>query len=184
MSKLVVITGPSGVGKTTLANFLLEELCLKRVITCTTREIRKGEIDGIDYNFFSEDSFKNLIKQQKFAEHASVYGSCYGVLKKDISNSLESSNSLIILDVQGAKSIKKIFKNSVVVFLLPPSEESIFQRIEKRNQDSKESLNKRIQSMKNEISLSSNADYQVVNEDLEACKIHLKKIVENFLNAS
>jgi len=119
MSKLIVITGPSGVGKTTLAHYLLQELCLKRVITCTTREIRDGEVDGVDYNFFSRDFFKNLILKERFAEYANVYGNYYGVLKKDISNSLKSCNSLIILDVQGSKSIKKLFKNSIVIFLLP-----------------------------------------------------------------
>ena len=184
MSKLIVITGPSGVGKTTLAHYLLQELCLKRVITCTTREIRDGEVDGVDYNFFSRDFFKNLILKERFAEYANVYGNYYGVLKKDISNSLKSYNSLIILDVQGSKSIKKLFKNSIVIFLLPPSKESIFERIEKRNKDSEESLNKRIRLLEREISWASNADHQVVNENLRSCKIDLRKIVENFLNAS
>ena len=105
-------------------------------------------------------------------------------MKKDISNSLKSCNSLIILDVQGSKSIKKLFKNSIVIFLLPPSKESIFERIEKRNKDSEESLNKRIRLLEREISWASNADHQVVNENLRSCKIDLRKIVENFLNAS
>jgi len=184
MSKLIVITGPSGVGKTTLADYLLQELRLRRVITCTTREIRDGEVDGVDYNFFSRDFFKKLMLQEKFAEHANVYGNYYGVLKKDISNSLKFCNSLIILDVQGSKSIKKLFKNSIVIFLLPPSKESIFERMEKRNKDSEESLNKRIRLLESEISWASNADYRVVNENLRSCKVDLKKIVENFLNAS
>ena len=92
MSKLIVVTGPSGVGKTTLGKSLIQNLSLKKIITCTTREIRIGERDGVDYNFFSQSQFKNLIKENRFAEHANVYGNLYGILKNDIYGSLKSSS--------------------------------------------------------------------------------------------
>tara|TARA_B100000029_G_scaffold197532_2_gene195644 strand:- start:2098 stop:2661 length:564 start_codon:yes stop_codon:yes gene_type:complete len=182
MSKLVVLTGPSGVGKTTLANFLIQEFSLSRVVTCTTRKPREGELDGVDYNFLSKEIFQKLLSENKFSEYAKVYGNYYGVLKKDISNSLKSFNSLIILDIQGASKIKEVFKNSIVVFLSPPSEKEIFERMRKRNKDTEESLNKRIQLLKTEISWSPNADYELVNRDLKTCKTDLKMIVESFLN--
>mgnify|MGYP001808034108 FL=1 len=185
MSKLIVVTGPSGVGKTTLGKFLIQNLNLKKIITCTTRKIRTGERNGVDYNFFSQLEFKNLIEENRLAEHANVYGNLYGILKNDIYGSLESSHSLVIVDVQGAENIKKIIKKDIfVVFLLPPSRKEISEKISKRNQDSIASYKKRIDFLKKEILWSSNADVEIINDDLEKCKKELGKVVSLFLEAS
>ena len=185
MSKLIVVTGPSGVGKTTLGKFLIQNLKLKKIITCTTRKMRMSEKNGVDYVFFSRLEFNKLIKEDKFAEYANVYGNLYGILKNDIYGSLKTSHSLVVVDVQGAENLKKMIKKDLfVVFLLPPSKLEISERISKRNQDSNASHKKRINFLEKEILWSSNADIKVINDDLEKCKKELGKAVNSFLNSS
>lgn len=177
--KLFVITGPSGVGKTTLVDALLSssKKCA-RVITCTTRAPRKGEQEGKQYRFLSREDFLGKIKRDEFFEHAEVYGNYYGALNEDVEEMLSSGKYVLMsVDVQGASSIKKRNPWVKVIFIAPPSIGELRKRLEKRAKDSKESIDARIAVAEHEMKHKKDADFVVVNDVLEKAISDTKKIV-------
>lgn len=167
--KLVLLSGPSGVGKTTVAQRILNQgLPLRRVVTTTTRPPRPGERAGIDYHFFTLDQFEKGIANQEFLEWAEVHGNRYGTRLGSVREAAtEGTGVLLVIDVQGASQVRKRLPDSHSIFLLPPSEEILIQRIRDRNTETQETLARRIESAKREIPLASQYDYCVVNEDLD-----------------
>lgn len=167
--KLVLLSGPSGVGKTTVAQRILNQgLPLRRVVTTTTRPPRPGERAGIDYHFFTLDQFEKGIANQEFLEWAEVHGNRYGTRLWSVREAAtEGTGVLLVIDVQGASQVRKRLPDSHSIFLLPPSEEILIQRIRDRNTETQETLARRIESAKREIPLASQYDYCVVNEDLD-----------------
>ncbi|MCX6801129.1 MAG: guanylate kinase [Candidatus Diapherotrites archaeon] len=179
--KLFVITGSSGVGKTTIARSVLAKLrILKRVVTCTTRPSRAGEKNGVDYRFFSKSGFQELLKKNAFLEHAVVYENYYGSLKKDADKIINSGKSvLFVVDVQGAKTIKEKFPSAVTIFIKPPAFEALRKRLENRSKDSKEIIEGRLRIAEEELSRADEFDYSVVNDDLNEAISETKRIIEN-----
>jgi len=169
MGNIVVLSAPSGAGKTTIAYKLLEELkTLKRVITATTRPKRANEKDGIDYIFLSEQEFKSMIENNAFVEYANVYGYYYGTPIKSIKNLIEKGyDALLVIDVQGAKNIKKLFPSSLLIFLMPPSLEELYDQ---------NALN-RIEAAKSEISCAKYFDFIVVNRYVDETVNMIKSII-------
>lgn len=178
---LVVISSPSGAGKTTVCKKVLKrhpEYLYS--VSFTTREKRKGEVDGKDYHFVGGKEFEKMIKRKEFAEWACVYGDYYGTSKKVIEWAKKEKKTLImVLDVQGAFAFKRLYPESVLIFMLPPSLEELKKRLKKRATDKREDMKKRLKSAVKEISFWSNYDYVLVNENLN----QTVKEVENIISA-
>lgn len=178
MGNIVVLSAPSGAGKTTIAYKLLEELkTLKRVVTATTRPKRANEKEGIDYIFLSEQEFKSMIENNEFVEYANVYGYYYGTPIKSVKNLIEESyDALLVIDVQGAKNIKKLFPSSLLIFLMPPSLEELYARFKNRGFEDQNALN-RIEAAKKEISCAKYFDFIVVNRYVDETVNMIKSII-------
>jgi guanylate kinase len=169
---LLVISAPSGGGKTTLCNHLLAaNPNTVRAVTCTTRPPRDGEKDGVDYYFLDAGDFLKRVQAGNFLEHATVYGNSYGTLKSEVLTKLrQGKDVLLIVDVQGAASIRaraeddEELKNSLVtIFLTPPSLAVLEQRLKARNQDSPSAIQKRLSVARHEISQWKHFDYLIVS---------------------
>jgi guanylate kinase len=163
---VILITGPSGAGKSTLAEKLLarKKITLRRFVTHTTRSRRTGERHGRDYWFVERNAFERDLKKNFFFEHASVYGNLYGSSKKEMTRLLAGKKQvLVIIDVQGAKTIKKLQPDSFILFIDAP-QDALVRRISTRSMDPKE-LQRRIAKMTAEEKLRDLADVVLVNED-------------------
>ena len=175
---LFIVSSPAGGGKTTLVNLLIEEIPnIKRAITCTTRKPRPGEIPGKDYIFLSKQEFEERIRKDEFLEYAVVHGNYYGTPKKEVFEILNQGIDLIlVIDVQGMKQIKQNYKEAITIFILPPSLDTIVQRMKKRG-DSEEEIRKRLETAKKEIPQWKYYDFIVINDILEKAKEDLKHII-------
>ncbi len=160
---IAIITGPSAVGKTTVAKELLKKLKnFKPGVTYTTREQRNWSAEDKIINYISKDEFRKMIDDDQFMEWAQVYDNFYGTSKKDILKILEKHNVLLNIDVQGAKIIKKKFPKTISIFILPEHIDNIKERLAARPM--KESIKKkRLKAAKDEISESNKFDYQIIN---------------------
>ena len=163
---LVVISGPSGVGK----DAILEQLRIHRpdfsyAVTATTRPMRANEKDGYDYIFLSKNQFFDLLAKDEFLEHAEVYGNHYGVPKKQIREALNNAtNAFVKIDVQGARTIKSLARNALLIFIAPPSLMELERRLRERKADSAAQMDIRIATAKHEMDQSSWFDSVVIND--------------------
>ena len=170
---LVVVSAPSGTGKTTLCHMLVKEI--ERAvysISVTSRVPRSKEVDGKDYFFVSEDEFKKMVTEKKLLEWAMVHDRYYGTLSELVNGNLKIGKHIILdIDVQGGLQIKKIYPDAVLIFVIPPSMEELERRITDRKQDSDTEIEKRLKNSYEEIKHSSDYDYLVINNELgEALK--------------
>ncbi|MFH1654686.1 MAG: guanylate kinase [Pseudomonadota bacterium] len=167
--KLFVISAPSGSGKSTVVSQLLRERQdIKVSISYTTREPRKGEVDGKDYYFVSVDQFKKMIDDDGFAEWALVYGQYKGTPRNQIDSALACGDALILdVDIQGGLAIREKYPETVLIFLLPPSFEELKRRLLDRNTDSKKDVEIRLKSAKDELEFQDRYDYKVINDEVE-----------------
>jgi guanylate kinase len=176
---LIVISGPSGAGKGTICKSFLErnkEVALS--VSATTRDPRKGEVDGINYHFVSRDEFKNRIEEDDFLEYAEVYDNFYGTPRSNVEELLESGRDVILeIDIQGALKVKENASDGVFVFILPPSMSELRQRIINRGSETKESLMKRFKSAYQEINFLSKYNYAVVNDKVDIAVEKLEAII-------
>lgn len=176
---LVVISSPSGAGKTTITKKLVsKKLNIELSISLTTREPRKHEVNAIDYHFVSKDFFKKKIKQNSFLEHAKVFDNYYGTIKKNITDKLNKGiNILLDIDWQGARQVRKKMPDDVLsIFILPPSLKELKKRLEKR-ENNISFVNKRMSKAKKEIAHWREYDYAIINKDLKKCIKEIKIIV-------
>jgi guanylate kinase len=166
---VAVISGPSGVGKSSFVKRLLGEgLTLEYSVSATTRARRPHETDGRDYLFLSREEFRRRIDAGEFVEWAEVHGELYGTLRSEIERRLDRGvNVLLDIDVQGGRSVRKMYRDGVFIFVLPPSLRSLEERLRGRGTDSDERIRLRLDNALREISLVSEYDYAVVNDDLE-----------------
>jgi guanylate kinase len=166
---VVVLSAPSGCGKTTVTNRLLKILPhLKRSISVTTRKMRKGEKEGRDYYFFSEEKFLRKQKSGYFLEWAQVFDCYYGTPKDFIYRTIRQGyNVILTIDVQGAKGVRQIIKDGVFIFLAPPSVHALKQRITARGTDSCAEIAKRLSEARREMKCAGEYDYVVINKSLE-----------------
>ena len=164
---LIVISGPSGVGKdSVLEEMKSRGLPFHFVITATTRKPRPEEVEGVDYFFLSEDEFAKMIDEGELLEYAVVYQDYKGIPKSQVRKALESGKNVIMrIDVQGAETVRKLAKDALLIFLVPQSEEELINRLKKRNTETKESLKLRIATTRQEFNKIDLFDYIVVNKD-------------------
>jgi guanylate kinase len=170
--QLIVISGPSGAGKGTVCQALLERNDFWISVSATTRSPRNGEIDGVNYYFITKDKFLEKIECEDFLEYAEVYGNYYGTPKSEVLKVLHAGRDVILeIDIQGALKVKKAYPDGLFIFILPPSMAELKNRITNRGSETPESLMTRVSSAHKEISFVSKYDYAVVNDTVEdACE--------------
>ena len=176
----LIVSSPSGAGKTTLTRRLLQEFSEFRFsVSHTTRQPRANEVDGQDYHFIDEKSFRQLIDENGFAEWAEVHGNLYGtsVTEIDLARAAGKIGVLFDVDYQGARQIKEKFPHAIGVFILPPSMEELRRRLDGRGSDDAESRQRRFDNAREEIGHYPFFDYMVVNDELQRALTELRGIV-------
>lgn len=177
---ILVISSPSGGGKTTIVQRLLKEVPgIRRSVSYTTRKPRRGEEHSHDYVFVSESEFKEMIQKNEFLEWEENFGYYYGTSAEQVRECLSEKEDIILsIDVKGARSIKERIPESVSVFIMPPSIEELSERLRKRNTDHHEEMERRLKESHKEIAASNEYDYLIVNKDLDEAVQELKAIIE------
>ena len=182
MSKLFVISAPSGAGKTTLIKSLLEHTSKRNLrlgISCTTRSKRKNETNGESYFFKTKEEFQEMSEKEELLESAEVFGNFYGTPRKWVEEQLNKDIDIILeLDWQGEKQIKENYPDAVSIFILPPSLEDLRERLNKRNQDSEDDIKKRLEQAKIEIINGCSFDKIIINDNFEAAVKDLIFIID------
>jgi guanylate kinase len=176
---LFTVSAPSGAGKTSLVNATLEALPDLRIsVSHTTRSMRPGEKDGVNYIFVDEKTFIDLIKAGDFLEHAQVFGNFYGTSESWVRETLDAGYDVILeIDWQGAEQVRKIIPETVGIFILPPSRDVLRERLTNRGQDKAEVIEQRMSEARDEISHFSEADYVIVNDEFQTALDELKAII-------
>jgi guanylate kinase len=176
---LFVVSAPSGTGKTTVVERLVQvvpDLGMSR--SYTSRDLRPGETDGIDYNFITRTRFEDMVRTDAFLEWAAVFGNLYGTCAEDAEHELAAGRDLVlVIDVQGARQVRQRCPDTVAVFVLPPSFEVLEKRLRGRSKDSEEAMQRRLQTARDEVAAFVEYEYVVVNDALEACVDRLRSIV-------
>ena len=175
---LTVISGPSGAGKGTVIKELLSDKSAELSISCTTREPRAGETDGVNYFFKTKEEFLSMIYDGAFLEYAQVFGNYYGTPKEYVeSKLLEGKNVVLEIDVQGAMQVKENCKEAVMIFLLPPSMKELYDRLSGRGTEPPDIVKKRYNMAKSEIAYAEKYDYIVVNDSVAQAVSDIKVIL-------
>lgn len=176
---LFVVSAPSGTGKTTVVERLVQvvpNLALSR--SYTSRPLREGEKDSVDYNFITRARFEELIAGGAFLEWADVFGNFYGTSAADVERERSYGRDLVlVIDVQGARQVRQRCIGTVGVFVLPPSFEALEQRLRGRSKDTEEAIQRRLETARAEIAAFVEYDYVVINDELDACVSRLQAIV-------
>jgi guanylate kinase len=177
---LLVLSSPSGGGKTTIAKKLLQvRRDLGYSVSATTRPVRNGEKDGVDYHFLSRPEFERRRDQQEFLEWAEYGAQLYGTLKREIDQIFASGRHAVLdIEIEGARQIRRNFSNSLQVFVLPPSAEVLVERLTGRNTENPELLRKRLTRASDELAAVAEYDYAVVNEDLDTAVEQIAAILD------
>mgnify|MGYP001273748191 CR=1 FL=1 len=187
---LIVLSSPSGAGKTTITKKIQQKYKnFKISVSLTTRSPRSNEIDGIDYHFVSQDKFKKYINENKFYEYAKIFENYYGTLKQNVDITIKKNDIIFDIDWQGTKQLSK-FKNLklIKIFLVTENKKELKQRLVKRNQNTKDEIQKRYKSFDEDVKHWSDYDYIVINKNLHNCFEQIEKIIRlhkiNFDNFS
>lgn len=176
--QLFIISGPSGVGKGTIVQRLLDETDVTFSVSMTTRAPRPGEVEGVSYYFVSDEEFDRTIAENGFLEYAGNFGNRYGTPLKPILDNLDAGRDVLLdIDIQGAINVKKTYPKGVFVFILPPSMAELRKRITGRGTETEESLNKRLGKALEEISYIDKYDYCIVNGEIDEAVARAKAIL-------
>lgn len=170
---LYVVSAPSGAGKTSLLKAVLGQMPeLKLSISHTTRQQRPGEVDGQDYHFVTVEAFQQMLKEESFLEHAEVFGNYYGTSRVWLESQLELGHDVVLeIDWQGARQVRELMPECRSIFILPPSQDELLNRLTGRGQDSEEVIQSRMAAAHREIEHFNEYDYIVINDDFDlACK--------------
>jgi len=176
---LFVVSAPSGAGKTTLVERLVEETPnLQMSRSYTSRAARQGETDGVDYNFVTRERFEAMIASGEFLEWAELFGNLYGTSAADTERALQSgSDVVLVIDVQGARQVRRRGTETTAIFVLPPSFEVLEQRLRGRSKDSEDAIQRRLRVASQEVAAFAEYDFLVINDDLGPAVDRLRSIV-------
>ena len=175
---LFILSAPSGAGKTSLLKALREQDGdLQVSISHTTRAMRPGEEDGVDYHFIDHQRFLHMVEAGEFLEHAEVFGNFYGTAEATVRAQLEQGDLVLEIDWQGARQVRSRFPEAVSIFILPPDPESLRERLDSRGQDSEEVIRERIRKAVDEMSHYAEFDYLVINDIFDAALAELDSIL-------
>ena len=176
----IVLSSPSGGGKTTIARMLLAKRPdVGYSVSCTTRAPRQGEVNGRDYFFVTQEEFRSRQGRGEFAESAEVHGQLYGTLMREVESVLGSGRHVVMdIDVQGARQFVAAYKESVLVFLLPPSADALFARLTSRNTDRPDEVRRRLKQASAELEAVRDYHYVVVNDALDSAYSQVSSIID------
>ena len=180
--KIIIVSGPSGVGKSTICKAIVNKLeNVYLSVSATTRPKTPGEIDGRDYWFLSEQEFEERLNKGLFLEHAEVFGNCYGTPKDKVEEALQAGRNIILeIDVQGARQVKAAYPDSIMIFILPPTEKTLAERLNRRGRDDIETTEERLDWASDEIAAAwQYYKHMVVNDDLNQAINECLEIVKN-----
>lgn len=183
IGKFIVMSGPSGVGKGTICNTLMQELDAWYSVSMTTREIREGEVDGVNYYFISKEEFKKRIDEGKLLEYNIYNDNYYGTPKDKVLKKLEEGKNVFLeIDVNGARNIKKLFPNAILIYVAPPSIEELRNRLISRGTEEMDVIEKRLKIAEEELKQIDFYDYVVVNDDLDKAISKVREIILDKIN--
>lgn len=175
----IVLAAPSGAGKTTLAHMLVDRNeGVAFSISATTRAARPREQDGRDYHFVDDGTFDRMIERNELAEWAVVHGRRYGTPRREITSAVEQGRTVILdIDVQGARQVRKMFPDALLIFVLPPSAEELYRRLSSRASESADERGRRLSNARRELKAVPEFDYAIVNDDLDRAYARLAAIL-------
>ena len=179
---IIILSSPSGAGKTTISKILASKKNYKISVSHTTRKPRPNEVNGKDYHFVDQENFKSLIDKEEFLEHAKVFNNYYGTTKTSVIEELEKGKNVIFdIDWQGTEQIKKkkLKYNLITFFILPPSKEVLFERLSNRDMKDKLIVEERMKQFNKDILHWKNYDYVVINDKLEKCYSEVVDLIES-----
>ena len=178
---MVILSSPSGVGKTTITKKIQQKYnSFKISVSHTTRSARSNEVEGVDYHFVNKETFKKLIKNEKFYEYAKIFDNYYGTLKKNVDENIKKNDILFDIDWQGTKQLSKHKKlNLLKIYLITHSKEELKKRLIKRNQNSNKEIELRFKSFNEDIKHWKDYDYIVINKNLDICFKQIEEIIKN-----
>ena len=184
---MVILSSPSGAGKTTLVKLLSESRDFYTSISHTTRKPRNNEEEGKDYYFVNNDQFQNLIKKKEFLEYANVFSHLYGTTKTPVIKNLENSKNVVFdIDWQGTEQIKKknLEYKLLTLFVLPPSKKALFNRLSNRDMKDKLIVDERMKEFDKDVLHWKNYDHVVINDDLQRCFNEICELIDSFIDES
>ena len=186
MARVFVITGPSGVGKGTLIRGLLARIPeLELSVSATTRQPRPGEIDGVDYHFLSDEEFDRKVTAGAFVEHAAYSGRRYGTLRSELERRTAAGIPVVLeIEVQGARQVRRTLPSAVQVFIVPPSEAALRERLVGRGTDDPDEIERRLHVADHELSAQQEFDHKVVNDRQEEAVAELERLVRAHLDGA
>jgi guanylate kinase len=184
VGKVFVITGPSGVGKGTLIERLLERVPeLELSVSAATREPRPGEVDGRDYHFLTPEEFDRRVEAGEFLEHATYSGNRYGTLREEVERRLAEGRSVVLeIEVQGARQVRAAMPEAVLIFIAPPDPAALRERLRDRGTDSSEAIERRLRTAEIELEAQDEFPHVIVNDDLQEAASRLEKLVRDELS--
>jgi guanylate kinase len=184
--KLVVVSAPSGAGKTTIAHAILERFPgIVFSVSATTRPKRATEAEGVDYFFLDHEEFRRRVKAGEFVEWEEIYGNYYGTLKREVERALDQGRIILFdVDVKGALSIKHCYPGALLLFIRPPNAEVLLQRLRNRRTEDDTTVARRMERVPVELELGGTFDYQIVNDVLERAIGEVEEIVKTYIQSS
>lgn len=178
LGKLIVVSGPSGVGKGTICDSVIKDLGISYSVSTTTRDPREGEVDGINYYFITKDEFENRIIKGDFLEYNLYNNNYYGTSKEVVFSEINQGKDIFLeIDVNGARNIKKIFPEALLIYIAPPSIEKLKERLIKRGTEDMKVINNRLEIAEKELKEISFYDYVVINDNLNKAINEVKDII-------